>query len=183
MEKMMAKIKSIKTGDGFKADSFQGPAVSQLQFDRVMAYIESGKQSGAKVLAGGEREGKEGYFVQPTVFGDVPVDAKINREEIFGPVLVCHRFKDHEELIRVANDSVYGLAAAVFSRDISRALETAHALQAGTVWVNCYNQLNPQVPFGGYKTSGIGREMGEYALANYTQIKAVHVNLNAPAPL
>ncbi|KDN48841.1 indole-3-acetaldehyde dehydrogenase [Tilletiaria anomala UBC 951] len=183
MEKLLVKVKSIKTGDGFQGDTFQGPQVSQLQFDRVMGYIQQGKADGAKVLTGGERHGTEGYFVQPTVFTDVNPDSKISREEIFGPVVVVHKFKDQQDLIRIANDSIYGLAAAVFSRDVSRALETAHALKAGTVWVNCYNQINPQVPFGGYKASGIGRELGEYALSNYTNVKAVHVNLNIPAPL
>lgn len=171
MEKMEAKVKAIQVGDGFEASTFQGPQVSQLQYDRIMAYIDSGKQGGAKVLTGGARHGKEGYFIEPTVFTDVDPESKIGKEEIFGPVVVVHKFSDAEDLIKKANDSVYGLAAAVFSRDISRALETANKLQAGTVWVNCYNQLNSQVPFGGYKQSGIGRELGEAALYNYTNQK------------
>ncbi len=183
MEKLVAKAKTVKVGDGFKEDTFVGPQVSQLQFDRVMAYIEAGKQSGAKVLTGGEREGNEGFFVQPTIFADVDHDAKINREEIFGPVVVVHRFKDQTDLLKRASDTVYGLASAVFSTNISRAIQVANALQAGTVWINCYNMLDARVPFGGYKQSGIGRELGEAALANYTQTKSVHINLTGPSPL
>lgn len=183
MSSMEAKVKAIKVGDPFSQDTFQGPQVSQLQYDRIMQYIDSGKQDGANVLTGGTRHGKEGYFIEPTIFTNVNPESKISKEEIFGPVVVVHKFKDQKDLIKQANNSVYGLAAAVFSRDITRALDTAHKLQAGTVWVNCYNQLNAQVPFGGYKQSGIGRELGEYALANYTNVKAVHVNLHAPTPL
>ncbi|SPO25629.1 probable indole-3-acetaldehyde dehydrogenase [Ustilago trichophora] len=182
MEKMTAYCKALQVGDPFSENTFQGPQVSQLQYDRIMEYIESGKKD-ANLHLGGVRKGNEGYFIEPTIFTDVPHDAKIAKEEIFGPVVVVSKFKDEKDLIRIANDSIYGLAAAVFSRDISRALETAHKLKAGTVWVNNYNQLNPQVPFGGYKASGIGRELGEYALANYTNIKAVHVNLSVPPPI
>ncbi|PWZ02297.1 putative indole-3-acetaldehyde dehydrogenase [Testicularia cyperi] len=183
MEKMTAHCKALTVGDPFAANTFQGPQVSQLQYDRIMAYIDSGKQEGANLHLGGARKGNEGYFIEPTIFTDVNPDAKIAREEIFGPVVVVSKFKDEADLIRIANDSMYGLAAAVHSKDIARALETAHKLKAGTVWVNQYNQLIPQVPFGGYKASGIGRELGEYALANYTSIKSVHVNLSIPAPL
>jgi len=117
------------------------------------------------------------FFIEPTVFADVTADMKIVTEEIFGPVVVISKFEDEEDIIRQANDSVYGLAAAVFAKEITRAISVAHRLKAGTVWVNCYNQLNPQMPFGGYKASGFGRELGEYALANYTNVKAVHINL------
>lgn len=182
-KKLLAKYKSINVGDPFKQNTFQGPQVSQLQYDRIMAMIESGKQEGGKILTGGERHGSEGYFIEPTIFTGVNHDAKIAREEIFGPVLVLQKFEDEAELMKIANDSIYGLAAAVFSRDISKAITTAHALKAGTVWVNCYNQLHPNVPFGGYKASGIGRELGEYALSNYTNIKSVHVNLSQPPPI
>jgi len=181
MEKFKAHVESIKVGDPFKADTFQGPQVSQLQFDRIMAYIDDGKKTG-KALTGGKRLGDKGYFIEPTIFTDVDPNAKIVKEEIFGPVVVVTKFKDEEDIIKVANNSVYGLAAAVFSRDVSRALKIANSLHAGTVWVNCYNALHSNVPFGGYKQSGIGRELGEYALANYTNIKAVHVNISGPAP-
>ncbi|UZJ55320.1 hypothetical protein CBS101457_004640 [Exobasidium rhododendri] len=183
MDAMEAKVKAIQVGDPFAASTFSGPQVSQLQYDRIMAYIDSGKKDGAKILTGGGRHGTEGYFIEPTIFTDVHPDSKISREEIFGPVVVIHKFKDEADLIKQANDSVYGLAAAVFSRDITRALDTANKLQAGTVWVNCYNQLNSQVPFGGYKQSGIGRELGSAALRNYTNEKSIHINLTTPAPM
>jgi aldehyde dehydrogenase (NAD+) len=143
-----------------------------------MSYIDSGKQQGATLLTGGERHGKEGYFIQPTVFTNVKPDMKIAQEEIFGPVVAISKFIDEEDIIHQAHDTMYGLAAAVFSKDITRALNVANRLKAGTVWVNCYNRLNSQMPFGGYKQSGIGRELGEYALSNYTNVKAVHVNLS-----
>jgi len=182
VEKFTAHVAKLKIGDPFAHDTFQGPQVSQIQFDRIMGYIESGKAQGATVALGGERHGSEGYFIKPTVFTDVKPDMKIIQEEIFGPVVAIAKFEDEDDIIRQANDSVYGLAAAVFSRDVSRALGVAHKLHAGTVWVNCYNKLNNQMPFGGFKQSGIGRELGEYALSNYTQIKAVHVNLTEPPP-
>merc|ERR1712072_1291578 len=168
MEKFKAHVESIKVGDPFKADTFQGPQVSQLQFDRVMAYIDDGKKSGATTLTGGKRLGDKGFFIEPTIFTDVSPDAKIVKEEIFGPVVVVTKFKDEADVVKVANNSVYGLAAAVFSKDSQRALRVAHSLHAGTVWVNCYNMLHNNVPFGGFRQSGIGRELGEYALANYS---------------
>jgi aldehyde dehydrogenase (NAD+) len=183
LELLTAKVKSIKVGSPFSADTFQGPQTSQLQYDRISAHIQSGKDEGATVHTGGERHGTEGYFIQPTIFTDVQPHMRIVKEEIFGPVLVVAKFKDEKDIIEKANDTMYGLAAAVFSRDISRALKTANALKAGTVWVNCYNQLHSQTPFGGYKQSGIGRELGEYALANYTSVKAVHINLEQPNPM
>jgi len=130
------------------------------------------------VHLGGERFGKEGYFIQPTIFTDTKPDMKIVQEEIFGPVGVLIKFENEEDVIKQANDTVYGLAAAVFSQNINRAIQTAHKLKAGTAWVNCVNTLNANVPFGGYKQSGNGRELGEYALSNYTNVKAVHVNLS-----
>ncbi|KAF5309414.1 hypothetical protein D9619_012378 [Psilocybe cf. subviscida] len=177
MEKFVEKAKSIKIGDPFANNIDQGPQVSQIQYDRIMGYIDSGKQEGATVLVGGERHGDEGYFISPTIFTNVKPDMKIVKEEIFGPVGVVIKFKDEADVIKQANDTVYGLAAAVFTQNLNRAIETAHKLQAGTAWVNCINHLHAQVPFGGYKQSGIGRELGEYALANYTNVKAVHINL------
>ena len=129
-----------------------------------MGYIDAGKQAGATVHLGGERWGNEGYFIQPTIFTNNKPDMKIVQEEILGPVCVVIKFHDDDDIIQQANDSVYGLAAAVFSQNINRALTTAHKLHAGTVWVNVANMLYPNVPFGGYKQSGIGRELGEYAL-------------------
>ncbi|KAJ2924338.1 hypothetical protein H1R20_g12754, partial [Candolleomyces eurysporus] len=177
LKRFTEKAKAIKVGDPFAAGIDQGPQVSDIQYDRIMSYINSGRSDGATVHLGGERVGSEGYFIEPTIFTDVKPDMKIVKEEIFGPVGVVIKFEDEEDVIRQANDTTYGLAAAVFSQDINRALRTAHRLQAGTAWVNCANQLHANVPFGGFKQSGIGRELGEYALHNYTNVKAVHVNL------
>ncbi|KAF5391120.1 hypothetical protein D9757_003049 [Collybiopsis confluens] len=177
LKKFTDKTRSLKVGDPFATDSYQGPQVSEIQYDRIMDFIKSGKEQGATVHFGGERHGTEGYFIQPTIFTDTTPDMKIVQEEIFGPVGVVIKFEDDEDVIRQANDTTYGLASAVFSQNINRALKTAHRLQAGTAWVNCVNQLHSNVPFGGYKQSGIGRELGEYALKNYTAVKAVHVNL------
>jgi len=183
LEKLTAKVKSIKVGNPFAADSFQGPATSQLQYDRVSAHIQSGVDEGATKHLGGARHGEEGYFIEPTIFTDVPPNAKIAKEEIFGPVIVIFRFKDENDVVAKANDTMYGLAAAIFSKDISRALRTATRVQAGTVWVNNYNMLHSQAPFGGFKQSGIGRELGEYALKNYTNVKTININLSMPNPL
>ncbi|KAJ7042261.1 aldehyde dehydrogenase domain-containing protein [Mycena alexandri] len=171
------KTLGIKVGDPFAEGVDQGPQVSQLQYDRIMGYIDAGKKEGATLHTGGSRHGTEGYFIQPTIFTDTKPNMRIVQEEIFGPVGVVIKFTDEADVIRQANDTMYGLAAAVFSQDINRALTTAHKLQAGTAWVNCFNQLHANVPFGGFKQSGIGRELGEYALHNYTNVKAVHVNL------
>ncbi|KAL4063401.1 aldehyde dehydrogenase domain-containing protein [Scleroderma yunnanense] len=177
LKRFIAKSQGVKVGDPFAADTFQGPQVSEIQYNRIMGYIESGKKDGATVHTGGERHGNDGYFIQPTVFSDTRPDMRIVQEEIFGPVGVVIKFKDEDDVLRQSNDSVYGLAAAVFTKDLHRALTTAHKLKAGTVWINCYNQLNAHVPFGGFKQSGIGRELGEYALANYTEVKSIFVNL------
>ncbi|MCJ1363703.1 aldehyde dehydrogenase (NAD(P)(+)) ald5 [Acarospora aff. strigata] len=164
-------------GDPFAQDTFQGPQVSQLQFDRIMGYIEEGKKSGAKVEIGGNRHGEKGYFIEPTIFSNVSEDMKIMQEEIFGPVCSIAKFKDEEDAIRVGNSTTYGLAAAVHTTNLNTAIRVSNALRAGTVWVNTYNTLHHQLPFGGYKESGIGRELGEAALANYTQTKTVSIRL------
>ena len=129
-----------------------------------MSYIDSGKSEGATCHLGGSRHGTEGYFIQPTIFTDTKPSMKIVQEEIFGPVGVVIKFKDEDDIVAQANDSIYGLAASVFSQNVTRAISTAHKLRAGTVWVNETNQLFPNVPFGGFKQSGIGRELGQYAL-------------------
>ncbi|KAG2070614.1 aldehyde dehydrogenase [Suillus decipiens] len=177
LKRFTEKTRSLKVGDPFAPDTFQGPQVSEVQFNRIMSYIESGKAAGAKVEIGGERHGNEGFFIKPTIFTNVDPSMKIVQEEIFGPVGVVIKFKDEEDVIHQANDTVYGLAAAVFTQNLNRAINTAHRLKAGTAWINCVNSLNSNVPFGGFKQSGIGRELGEYALANYTAVKSVHVNL------
>ncbi|TEB19307.1 aldehyde dehydrogenase [Coprinellus micaceus] len=177
LAKFTEKAREIRIGDPFSANVDQGPQISQIQYDRIMGYIESGRRDGAKVHLGGGRVGGEGFFVEPTIFVDAKPEMKIVQEEIFGPVGVVVKFENEEDVIRQANDTFYGLAAAVFSKDISRAITVAHKLKAGTVWVNCYNTFHPAVPFGGFKQSGIGRELGQYALDNYTNVKAVQVNI------
>jgi len=177
IERFKARAAANKVGDPFNAETFQGPQVSKLQYDRVMGYIDEGKKSGAKVETGGERHGDKGYFIQPTIFSNVTEDMKIMQEEIFGPVCSIAKFKTEEEIIKVANGTTYGLASAVHTTNLNTAIRVSNALKAGTVWVNCYNLLHHQVPFGGYKESGIGRELGEAALANYTQTKSVRIRL------
>jgi aldehyde dehydrogenase (NAD+) len=164
-------------GDPFGKDTFQGPQVSKLQFDRIMSYIEQGKESGAKVEIGGKRMGDKGYFIEPTIFSGVQEDMKIQQEEIFGPVCSIGKFKTIEEAIKVGNNTTYGLAAAVHTSNLNTALHVSNALKAGTVWINQYNMLHWQLPFGGFKESGIGRELGEAALENYTQTKTVSIRL------
>jgi len=164
-------------GDPFASDTFQGPQVSKLQFDRIMNYIQAGKDAGAKVETGGERHGNEGYFIQPTIFSGVSEDMKIMQEEIFGPVCSISKFETEDEVVKAGNETTYGLAAAVHTTNLNTAIRVSNALKAGTVWVNCYNLLSYQVPFGGFKESGIGRELGKYALSNYTQVKSVRVRL------
>src|SRR6267154_2612217 len=137
---------------------------------RIMGYLNSGKQQGAKVHLGGERHGTEGYWIQPTIFTHTRPDMRIVQEEIFGPVCVIIKFEDEDDVLRQANDTLYGLAAAVFTKDITRALQVAHKLHAGTVWVNCTNSYYTNVPFGGYKQSGIGREQGEYCLSKWVSL-------------
>ncbi|KAK7534654.1 aldehyde dehydrogenase, allergen Cla h 10 [Phyllosticta citricarpa] len=180
-DKFLARFKERATknvvGNPFDAATFQGPQVSQVQFDRIMEYIEHGKQSGATLETGGKRKGDKGYFIEPTIFSNVPDDARIGNEEIFGPVVTISKFKDADEAVRIGNDTNYGLAAAVHTKDINTAIRVSNDLRAGTVWVNNYNQLHHALPFGGYKESGIGRELGEEALANYTQTKTVNIRL------
>ncbi|KAI9583209.1 aldehyde dehydrogenase, mitochondrial-like [Glossina fuscipes] len=166
-------------GDPFDLKVEQGPQIDEKQMKKILDLIDSGKKDGAKLLTGGARqEGMPGYFVQPTVFADVKDDMKISREEIFGPVQQIMCFKKLNEVITRANDTHYGLAAGVFTKDIDKVNYIVQALQAGIVWVNTYNNFASQVPFGGFKMSGYGRENGEEALRNYTEIKSVIVNLN-----
>jgi aldehyde dehydrogenase (NAD+) len=177
VEKSVARAKRRTVGDPFDKKTEQGPQVDSDQFNKVMGYIDSGKKDNAKLLAGGNRVGDKGYFIEPTIFGDVQDDMKIAKEEIFGPVMSILRFKDLDEVVDRANKTLYGLAAAVWTRDISKAHAVANSVRAGTVWVNCFDVFDAGAPFGGFKQSGIGRELGEYALQNYTEVKTVTVKL------
>ncbi|MFO7776537.1 MAG: aldehyde dehydrogenase family protein [Candidatus Hydrogenedentota bacterium] len=167
-----------KIGDPFSPDTEQGPQVDQQQFDKIMHYIEAGKKEGAQCLTGGGREGSRGYFIRPTVFTNVTDSMSVARDEIFGPVMNIMRFKDFDEVIQRGNDTFYGLAAAVWTRDLSKAHRTAHALRAGTVWVNCYDKFDAAAPFGGHKMSGQGRELGQLALHSYTEPKTITISLD-----
>jgi aldehyde dehydrogenase (NAD+) len=175
VRQMVKHVKKTKIGDPFDPETTQGPQVSQEQFDKVLGYIESGKSCGAKMVTGGNRRGKKGYFIEPTVFTGVKDEMKIAKEEIFGPVMSILPFRDIDEIIQRGNRTIYGLAAAVWTKDVSKAHRMAAALKAGTVWVNCYDVFDAAAPFGGFKMSGIGRELGEYALRNYTEVKTVTV--------
>ncbi|KAF2094926.1 aldehyde dehydrogenase, allergen Cla h 10 [Rhizodiscina lignyota] len=177
VQRFKERAQQNKVGDPFKQDTFQGPQVSQIQFDRIMSYIEHGKQEGAQVEIGGNRIGDKGFFIEPTIFSNVSEDMKIMQEEIFGPVCSISKFKTKEDAIALGNGTTYGLAAAVHTSNLNTAIEVSNALRAGTVWVNTYNTLHHQLPFGGYKESGIGRELGEAALDNYTQTKTVNIRL------
>ena len=165
--------KSIKMGPGMEPGTQMGPLVSDEQFRRVTGFLESGKADGATALTGGGRFGDQGYFVEPTVLTNTHPDMKVVREEIFGPVLVASPFSDLDEIAKVANDSEYGLGAGIWTKDISKAHALAKKIRAGTVWINCYNVFDAALPFGGYKQSGWGREMGHQALEAYTEVKAV----------
>ncbi|RFU28415.1 hypothetical protein B7463_g7914, partial [Scytalidium lignicola] len=170
-----------KIGDPFKNTTFQGPQITKAQFDRVMSYIEAGKTEGATLVYGGEAYkdvNGRGFFVSPTIFTNVTDGMSIYREEVFGPFVVISSFKTEEEAVTRANDTTYGLGAAVFTQDIKRAHRVAADIEAGMVWINSSNDSDFRIPFGGVKQSGIGRELGEAGLAAYTNIKSVHVNLD-----
>ncbi|ASS74242.1 betaine-aldehyde dehydrogenase [Tumebacillus algifaecis] len=173
--------KKVRQGNGLDPKTTMGPLVTGEQLNRVTGYIEKGLEQGAKVATGGARADGDlanGYFVRPTVFYDVQDEMTIAQEEIFGPVVAAMPFDDIDDVIKRANLTTYGLAAGVWTQNMSTAFNVAHKLKAGSVWINCYNMFDAASPFGGFKQSGIGREMGEYALENYTQIKSVWLNYN-----
>jgi len=165
--------KSMKIGAGLDPNTQIGPLVSQEQMDRVCGYLDIGRQQGAEVVTGGQRAGDIGYFVQPTVLAGVQQKMRVVQEEIFGPVLVALPYDDLDEVAAWANDTPYGLGASIWSNDLSRVNRLIPKIKAGSVWVNCHNMLDPAVPFGGFKLSGYGREMGKYALDGFLETKAV----------
>ena len=177
VERSTERAKRRTVGNPLDKKTEQGPQVDNDQFKKVMTYVQSGKKEGAKLMCGGERVGDRGYFVAPTVFADVKDEMKIAQEEIFGPVMSILKFKDMDDLVERANKTMYGLAAAVWTRDITKAHHVANHVRAGTVWVNCFDVFDAAAPFGGFKQSGIGRELGEYGLQQYSEVKTVTVKL------
>jgi len=176
LDLLVQKVKAQTTGDGFDEKSGGGPLISKGQYERVWGYIESGKQEGARPILGGVKRTGKGFYVDPTIFTDIRSGMRIVKEEIFGPVLSVGKFKTEDEAVALANDTTYGLGAGLHSNDANQCMRVSSALEAGTVWVNQYNILNNNVPFGGKKQSGIGRELGSHALEEYTSVKAVHWN-------
>lgn len=182
--KLAEKARALKVGDPLEASTEMGALVSQKQMEGVLGYIESGKQQGAKLLAGGGRDTEglkaKGCFVKPTLFGDVRPDMRIAQEEIFGPVLSCMRFRDDAEALALANGTLYGLAASLWTRDVAKAHALAKQVKSGVVWINCFNEFDDAAPFGGYKESGWGRDLSHHALDGYLQTKAVWTKLPSP---
>ena len=180
LEKLAARASKMRPADPLDPKTRMGAIVSQEQMQTILGYIEAGKNEGAKLVAGGNRvnlDGSKGYFVEPTIFRDVRNDMKIAREEIFGPVLATLSFDDLDQVVELANQNEYGLAAAVWTRDIKKAHTVSRRLKAGTVWINTYGLMDASLPFGGYKSSGFGRELGAHAMEHYTELKTVWLNM------
>ncbi len=179
-EKLVARAAKMRPADPLDPKTRLGAIVSQEQMQTVLAFIDAGKKDGAKLVAGGNRasvNGDKGFFIEPTIFGDVNNDMKIAREEIFGPVLSVLTFDDIDEVIEQANNNPYGLAAAVWTKDVKKAHSVSRRLKAGTVWINTYGLMDASLPFGGYKSSGFGRELGAHAMEHYTELKTVWLNM------
>ncbi len=177
VEHLTRYASNVTAGDPMDPATTMGPLVSKEQFNRVKGYIDVGKNEGAETALGGAARTGKGFFVDPTIFTGVKNNMKIARAEIFGPVAAVIPFKDETDVVFQGNDTTFGLAAGIWTRDLSRAHRIARALRAGTVWINCYNNIDPISPFGGYKQSGIGRELGKHSIDLYTQIKSVYVKL------
>nr|XP_002127908.1 retinal dehydrogenase 1-like [Ciona intestinalis] len=181
VKRSVVRAKKGIVGSPTSLTTEHGPQINKLQKDKILKYLEGGVKQGCKIeCGGGEIKGK-GHFVQPTVLTNLTDDMTVSKEEIFGPVQQIYKFKDVSEVLKRANNTKYGLAAAVFTNDINKAMAISNGIEAGTVWVNCYYKFDPCLPFGGYKQSGTGRELGQYALHEYTQVKTVAIKLNAPA--
>jgi aldehyde dehydrogenase (NAD+) len=176
-EKLLGLVASLVPGDPFEENTSLGPVISPQQLEKNLEYIDIGKKE-AELLTGGERYDMKGYFLQPTIFDNVDNSMKIAQDEIFGPVLSILEFNDLDEALKIANNTIYGLAAAIWTRDVKKGHTAAKKLDAGTVWINSYHNYDVGAPFGGYKMSGYGRELGKHAIDHYTQIKSVFVDLN-----
>ncbi len=181
IERLAALTKTLKVGHQLDLNTSIGPIISQEQKETILSYIEAGKAEGARLVCGGKeaevKGGENGFFIEPTIFADVTNDMKIAQEEIFGPVLSVIRYETVDEAIEMANDTIYGLASGVWTRDVNKAYDVARKIKAGVVWINDWHMLRNDAPFGGYKQSGIGREMGKYSLDAYTQLKHVHTSM------
>ncbi|KAF6013025.1 hypothetical protein HII12_001740 [Brettanomyces bruxellensis] len=178
IEKLKTAVQAIKVGNPFDPAVFQGAQTSQMQLDKILGYVEKGKEEGAHLLTGGEREGNKGYFIKPTLFTEAKPGMAIYEEEIFGPFGVITKFDTPDEALALANNSEYGLAAGIHTENLNTAKYVSDRLRAGTVWINTYNDFHYAVPFGGYKQSGIGREMGKSSFDNYTQVKAIRTKID-----
>ncbi|MCX7733278.1 MAG: aldehyde dehydrogenase family protein [bacterium] len=177
VERFVNVAKGFSVGDPFDPAVFAGPLISQKQLERVESFVDEGKRAGGRILFGGSRISKTGYFFEPTIFVDVPHNSKLAQEEVFGPVLTIFDFESEDEVVKYANSTKYGLSAAVFTKDISKAIKTAKKLRAGTVWINTYGIIPHNAPWGGYKMSGVGREGGKEGIEELLQIKNVYVQL------
>jgi len=178
LSKLKTRVEKMVVGNPLDPQTQMGAQVSEEQFRKILGYVEMGKKEGAKVVTGGSPAQATGYFVKPTILEGVNNDMTVAREEIFGPVVCAIPFKNHDHLVHQANDTVYGLSAGIWTRDIGKAHRLAKEIKAGTIWVNCYNCFDAASPFGGFKQSGFGRELGKYALELYTQVKSVWVSLD-----
>lgn len=182
LEKLIEGAKKIKIGNGFEEGVKMGPVISKQHMEKVLKYIEIGKEEGATVALGGYRmtepEYEKGYFIAPTIFTDTTPEMRIVQEEIFGPVVVIQKFHGEEEAIQLANNTTYGLAAGIFTSDSAKALRVVKKIRAGITWINTYGPVYPEAPWGGYKQSGIGRELGTYGLNDYTEVKQININTN-----